>query len=138
MSSKFDIQILQNRMPKVRESIRAAGLKTLRDGGDRILRQAKRNIVGYDAIDTGNMLNSGYIRTSNYDGWPSTIMFPGLRLPPPKNELEIQVNFAASYSVWVHEGTAFFQGRPFLQDAVNEVIPFIRQQFQRNLQAEGL
>ena len=125
-------------MPKVRDGIRSAGLKTLRDGGDRILRQSKRNIVGYNAIDTGNMLNSGYIRTKDYDGWPSTVMFPGLRLPPPKNEFEIQVNFAASYSVWVHEGTAFIQGRPFLQDAVDEIAPFIRQRFQQNLRSEGL
>jgi hypothetical protein len=138
VSSQFDIRILNDRMPRVAAGIRAAGLKTLRDGGDRILRQAKRNIVAYDAIDTGNMLNSGYIRTRDYDGWPSTTLFPGLRLPAPRDEFEIQVNFAASYAIWVHEGTAFMQGRPFLQDAVDGIAPFIRQRFQQNLRGQGL
>lgn len=134
----FDVVVLQNRMPRVKAALRSAGLRTLRDAGDRILRQAKRNVVAYDAIDTGNMLNSGYIRTMDYDGWPSTTMFPGMRLPAPRNEFEIQVNFAASYAMWVHEGTALMRGRPFLQDAADEVGPFAARQFQRRLREEGL
>lgn len=133
-----DVVILRDRMPRVQASIRSAGLRTLRDGADQILRQAKRRIVQYDAIDTGNMLNSGYIRTADYDGWPSTTMFPGMRLPAPRGQFEIHVNFAASYSRWVHDGTVARDGRPFLQDAVEEVIPFIRTRFQRNLRGEGL
>lgn len=133
-----DIVILRDRLPQIKASLKRAGLRTLRDGGDRILRQAKRNIVSYDAVDTGNMLNSGYIRTLDYDGWPSTIMFPGMRLPPPRNEFEIQINFAASYSFWVHDGTALVQARPFLMDAVGEIGPFMNRRFSQNLRGEGL
>lgn len=138
MSYRSEIVIIKDRFPGIEKSIRSAAIKTLRDGADQILRQSKRKIVAYDAIDTGNMLNSGYIRTSDFDGWPSQVMFPGIRLPAPGNQFEIHVIFAASYSRWVHDGTSFYPGRPFLEDAVANVGPFIRQRFERNLKGEGL
>lgn len=130
--------VIRNNLPRVQAAIRRAGINTLRNAADRILREAKRNIVVFDAIDTGNMLNSGYIRTNTLDGWPSTVEFPGLRLPPPKGELDIQVNFAASYSVWVHDGTAFVTARPFLNNAVETVQPHLKTMFQRSLRVEGI
>lgn len=132
----YDVQIIKNRIPIIRAGIRKAAVKTLRDGADQILRGAKKNIVAYDVIDTGNMLNSGYVRTNTNDGWPSTTMFPGMRLPSPKNELEIQINFAASYSIWIHEGTVFMAGSPFLTDAVTTYQPEIMRRFQANLRGE--
>lgn len=126
-----DIEIIKNKFPQVLPALRRAGIRTLKDGGDRILREAKRQIVRYDAIDTGNMLNSGYIRTAQTDGLPVGIMFPGQRLPAPTTDFELQVNFAASYSYYVHEGTAFVTSRPFLRNAVELTIPYIRRRFQQ-------
>lgn len=124
-----DVEILKDRMGRVPDAIRREGIKALRDGADYLLKTAKRKIVGYDAVDTGNMLNSGYVRTKDYDGWPSTTLFPGMRLPAPKDETEVWVNFAASYSRWVHDGTGSTQGRPFLTDAAETCVPYIKRRF---------
>jgi hypothetical protein len=133
-----DVVILKDRFPQIRAATRRAAIATLKDGADRILRQAKKNVVAYDAIDTGNMLNSGYVRTSTYDGFPSQVMFPGMRLPAPRHELEIAVNFAAGYALWVHEPTIQGEGRPFLTDAVVSVLPFFRNRYRAALREAGL
>lgn len=128
---KSDVQIIKDNFPKVEQALKRAAIRTLHDGADRILREAKRQIVAYDAIDTGNMLNSGYVRSKSFDGLPVSVLFPGARLPTPTTDLEIQINFAAYYAYYVHEGTPFVTARPFLTNALERTIPFIRSRYQR-------
>lgn len=132
-----DIIIHSQNLPRINATIRKAGKRALSNAALRVLRESKRRIVARDIIDTGNMLNSGYVRTPERDGYPSSVMFPGVRLPPP-TDMQAIVAFAASYSRWVHDGTGRITARPFLLEAVETVHPHIKNIVRNAMRAEGL
>lgn len=71
---------------------------------------AKNKIREYDAIDTGNMLNSV---SSNITGDGRYGQMTG------------EVGPTAEYAIYVHDGTSKMVGRPFLTDAFDmSIVPF--------------
>jgi hypothetical protein len=97
---------------------------------------AKEQIKDLDAIDTGAMLNSVYTRTtkSAYSETratseaaiaarvkrlrPEAVITP---LPIPRGEHEAFVGPSVEYAIAVHYGDARRSGRPYLQNAVDDV-----------------
>lgn len=71
---------------------------------------AKMLIEAYDAVDTGDMMNS---TTSTISGDGRT------------GEITGEVGPTVDYGLYVHEGTSVMPGRPFLADAFDRrVTPF--------------
>jgi len=69
---------------------------------------AKRNIIAMDAVDTGNLLNSGTTVISN-------------------GGLTGHVIFTASYAYWVEGGRTGVPPRPFLGNATDKNAPLFRE-----------
>lgn len=69
---------------------------------------AKMLIEAYDAVDTGNMMNS-VSATISGDGRTGT--------------MTAEIGPTADYALFVHEGTSVMPGRPFLGDAWDRRVP---------------
>jgi hypothetical protein len=133
-----DITIIRNDFPMVSQRMRRALSKAIRECADLVASRAKQNIVANNTIDTGNMLNSVYTRFIDQDNYPGNIKFPGLRLPPPQDALEAQINVGAAYAVFIEGGTIRMVSRPFLLPALHSVRPIIAGRIQRAMRQEGL
>lgn len=68
----------------------------------------KALIVSYDAVDTGNMLNSVSSQISG-DG--------------RRGSIAAEIGPTADYAIYVHEGTSVMPGRPFAGDAFDRRVP---------------
>lgn len=84
---------------------------------------AKMLIEAYDAVDTGDMMNS--VSTSiTGDGRTGT--------------MTAEVGPTVDYGLFVHEGTSVMPGRPFLGDAWDRRVPLYTQALAKIAEAETL
>lgn len=84
---------------------------------------AKMLIEAYDAVDTGDMLNS---TTSTITGDGRTGTMTG------------EVGPTVDYGLFVHEGTSVMPGRPFLGDAWDRRVPIYTQVLAKIAESELL
>lgn len=81
---------------------------------NRAIKRASLKVEGtskrYTPVDTGRLRGSHYTRFSNLKGIIGT---------------------NTSYDLFVHEGTRFMKGRPFLRGALNVEDNFIQNEFER-------
>lgn len=106
--------------------------------------KAKQQIRALRAIDTGAMVNSVYTRTHKgaaQDGSDTSegqvhSKVRGLnpdaeveQLPVPRGPHEAFVGPSVKYAIAVHYGTGRMSGRPFLQNAVNDVVRDLERSF---------
>lgn len=69
---------------------------------------AKMLVEAYDAVDTGNMMDS-ISTTISGDGRMGT--------------MTAEIGPTAEYAVYVHDGTSVMAGRPYLTDAADRRLP---------------
>lgn len=113
--------------------------------------KAKEQIKSLNAIDTGAMLNSVYTRTfksAHSEGRASSEGAIASRvkalnkdavmesLPIPRGEHEAFVGPSVEYAISVHYGDARRSGRPYLQNAVNDIGRDMERHF-RNVVTDG-
>lgn len=84
---------------------------------------AKMLIEAYDAVDSGDMLNS---TTSTITGDGRTGTITG------------EVGPTVDYGLFVHEGTSVMPGRPFLGDAWDRRVPLYTEALAKIAEAETL
>lgn len=108
---------LKNSGPRVGARASAAFRKTIHD----IEADAKMLIEAYDAVDTGDMMNS----TS------STIAGDGRF-----GEMTGEVGPTVDYGIYVHNGTSVMPGRPFLDDAFDRREPLLAQALAKIAESE--
>lgn len=134
------------------DSVREATSRTVRAAAVEAIAAASENIrnvapherdgeIVTDLIETGAMLNSGYIVTSKESGRSQAISGatskqPGVSIglpdPEPIDELEAQANYAAGYAVYVEARY------PFLEPAAETVRQKVDSILERELKKEGL
>lgn len=80
-------------------------------------------------IDTGFMINSGYVRTYDESTYGQGTASPskGAYLTPeverPPDKLTAYFGFGANYSYWQNYGTRFMAARPFLEPGIELTRP---------------
>lgn len=134
------------------ESVGEAVSRTVRIAAAEVIAEASENIrnvapherdgeIVTDLIDTGAMLNSGYIVTSDQNGRSQAISSatsrqPGVAIglpdPEPLDEFEAQANYAAGYAPYVEARY------PFLEPAAETVRQKVDDILVRELKKEGL
>lgn len=100
--------------PEVRALVEARGNRALTKLAFQVLGQAKINIQQNGQIDTGFMLNSGYVITDSQDTFfdvepagyfeskrtGNTVWRETVETPPPREPGEAIVGFAADYALY--------------------------------------
>jgi hypothetical protein len=135
MPARSDVYVIRNNMPQIEKALHQAMADVLVQVGLLVVSAAKQNIVQWDLIDTGNLLNSIYLQTFTDPGVPAGIQFLGMPGTPPQNDTEINVNVGAYYGVYHEYGTAHLPAKPYLvpalESATERMMPLIRTTFQR-------
>lgn len=113
--------------------------------------KTKQQIRALQAIDTGAMVNSVYTRTYKGAGQDGSNTSEGQvhskvrglnpdaeveQLPVPRGPHEAFVGPSVKYAIAVHYGTGRMSGRPFLQNAVNDITRELENGF-RNVVTDG-
>jgi hypothetical protein len=103
--------VYSTKIPRMMANTERVASRVIRTGAFEILGASGMNIALMNAIDTGNMKNSGHVET------PSA--------------LRAEIIYSAEYSVYVHEGTHKMGARPFLREAVDHKAPLIAKALQQ-------
>lgn len=103
---RIDVQV-RSGIPRLTDELRRQGSRIVRKAAFDIDARTKINIVGYEAVDTGFMLNS--VRSESV------------------GPLEAQSVVGAEYGPYVHDGANGREARPFQDDAVLDVAPAFEQ-----------
>jgi HK97 gp10 family phage protein len=121
---KNDIQVhvLFNNLPMLIAALVDKAGEGLEEGAQALLDAARPNVP----VITGALRDSGYIITSNTDTYDDAVNAaasdnPGMEFTqkPSIEHNQAIIGYAANYAIFVHDGTMYMAGNPFLLDAAN-------------------
>jgi len=111
-----------NNWDKVAKSIKPAARLVVKKTAFDAVGHVKAQIVANDQVDTGFMLNSPYVVTSDSSTYKSgEKALP--EVPRPTSETEAIVAVAAEYAIHQEYGTVHIPGRPFFRPGMERVRP---------------
>lgn len=118
--------VLFDHFPQVLAALHAGAVVGVRNAAKKVLAGATEHCP----VDTGCMQASGYIVASDLSTyWQATAKAEGINphahlldeVDHPEDDREAIVAYAANYAVFVHDGTAHLQGRPWLAEELASV-----------------
>lgn len=118
-----EVRALGSRLQGAGGRVGARAAAALRKTAYDIEADAKMLIEAYDAVDSGDLMNS--VSTSiTGDGRTGS--------------MTVEVGPTVEYGLYVHEGTSVMPGRPFLGDAWDRRVPLYTQALAKIAEAETL
>lgn len=116
MAAKF------NHFAQLGEALHEASKQVVKKTAFDLKAQIQANIRSNGQIDTGFMVNSPYVVTSDnsdYQGGQNALPEVGA----PGNDTTAYVAVAASYAIYQNYGTVHMPGRPFFEPAIDAIRP---------------
>lgn len=151
MAKRKYVRIVFNNIPEIVEEVQEVLQRGIREMAIEVQARAMQNVRSVDAIDTGNLVNSIYVRWEGKDTRPSALVVGGrfysekqgtfievdnqnlAEEPKPVGKFKAYVGVAANYGMYVEYGTYKMAARPFLTPAGSSVAKDVRPQILKEI-----